>query len=211
MASNRAISTEKSIRFSSLAAVGPETIHSRPELNPAACRHLHQRHLTFIGTSILSWLSVISRNSPKRLGMVPRNSSPEFLNRGSREESPRCRCRPPVLDGGGAVSAQAVIGPHRGLCFGRRKGHPAQPSRLTLGPGFWRLKIRPRFCSSDARNASSPSGRPVCSWARRSFRSSSLITLVRNRRQSGTSWSKGLTRTSVSSRPRTCARALLQG
>src|SRR5271166_1100385 len=88
MASNRAISTEKSIRFSSLAAVGPETIHSRPELNPAACRHLHRRHLTFIGTSILSWLSVISRNSPKRLGMVPRNSSPEFLNRGSREESP---------------------------------------------------------------------------------------------------------------------------
>jgi len=46
MASNRAISTEKSIRFSSLAAVGPETIHSRPELNPAACRHLHPGLLT---------------------------------------------------------------------------------------------------------------------------------------------------------------------
>ena len=31
MAPNRAIPTEKSIRFSSLAAVGPETILSRPE------------------------------------------------------------------------------------------------------------------------------------------------------------------------------------
>ena len=34
-----------------------------------------------------------------------------------------------------------------------------------LGPGFWRLKIRPRFCSSSARKFSSPSGRPVRSCA----------------------------------------------
>jgi len=41
----------------------------------------------------------------------------------------------------------------------------------SLEPGFWRLKIRPRFCSSSARKSSSPSGRPVRSCARRAFNS----------------------------------------
>ncbi len=78
------------------------------------------------------------------------------------------------------------------LCPGAGKAPPMESRRLsysilwpTFGSGFCRLKIRPRFCSSEARNASSPSGRPVCSWARRTFRSSSRITRVKNRRQSG--------------------------
>ena len=58
MAPNRAISTEKSIRFSSLAAVGPETIHSRPEaLNASGSRP--------------AWRMAISRNVPSAARAEP--------------------------------------------------------------------------------------------------------------------------------------------
>jgi hypothetical protein len=51
----------------------------------------------------------------------------------------------------------------------RGRGNYAEIRCLLLVPRFWRLKIWPRFCSRDARKASSASGRPVCSWPRRTF------------------------------------------
>ena len=67
----------------------------------------------------------------------------------------------------------------------RFRGHHAYLGDRRLGPGFCRLRIRPRFCSSVARNASSPSGRPVCSCKRRTLMSSSQITRARKPRQLG--------------------------
>src|SRR5271166_464852 len=62
------------------------------------------------------------------------------------------------------------VGPVPGEGFRGQHTHLACTS---LRPGFWRLKIRPRFCSSSTRKFSSPSGRPVRSCARRAFNSSS--------------------------------------
>ena len=47
------------------------------------------------------------------------------------------------------------------------------------------LRIQPRSCSRVARNASSPGDRPVCSWARGRFASSSRVTRARKARQTG--------------------------
>jgi len=69
-----------------------------------------------------------------------------------------------------------------------------------LGLGFSRPKIRPRFCSRDAKKASSPNGRPLCSWPRRTFRSSPRITLISRRHQFGATSGKGATRTSAAAR-----------
>jgi len=75
-------------------------------------------------------------------------------------------------------------------------GVRAAVGRSPFGSGFWRLKLRPRFCSRDAKKASPPSGWPLWSWSRRTSKSSSRITLISRRRQLGASWSKGATRTS---------------
>ncbi len=82
------------------------------------------------------------------------------------------------------------VGPVPGEGFRGQHSHLAFTS---LGPGFWRLKIRPRFCSSSARKFSSPSGRPVRSCARRAFNSSSLMALVNRRRQLGAICKSGAT------------------
>src|SRR5208337_2411808 len=74
------------------------------------------------------------------------------------------------------------VGPVPGEGF---RGQHTHLACTFLGPGFWRLKIRPRFCSSSARKFSSPSGRPVRSCAQRAFNSSSLMALVNRRRQLG--------------------------
>ena len=76
----------------------------------------------------------------------------------------------------------ARVGPVPGEGF---RGQHTHLACTFLGPGFWRLKIRPRFCSSSARKFSSPSGRTVCSCARRAFNSSYLMALVNRRRQLG--------------------------
>src|SRR5271166_6579578 len=73
---------------------------------------------------------------------------------------------------GGSKKTRVLAELHRGsdpsrVRASRDSTHLACTS---LGPGFWRLKIRPRFCSSSARKFSSPSGRPVRSCARRAFK-----------------------------------------
>jgi hypothetical protein len=90
------------------------------------------------------------------------------------------------------------VGPVPGESF---RGQHTHLACTFLGPGFWRLKIRPRFCSSSARKFSSPSGRPVRSCARRAFNSSSLMALVNRRRQLGTICKSGATCTRTPSRP----------
>src|SRR5208283_1928406 len=96
----------------------------------------------------------------------------------------------------GAVPGEGYRGQHTHLAY------------TSLRPGFWRLKIRPRFCSSSARKFSSPSGRPVRSCARRAFNSSSLMALVNRRRLLGAICKSVATCTRTSSRPlRGCDRA----
>ena len=75
-------------------------------------------------------------------------------------------------------------------------------SRSCLGAGFLPSQNPAQLFSSVATKASSPSGRPVLSWARISLRSSSRTTRARNARHLGASLSSGATCTSVSSWPR---------
>ena len=73
MSPNQAIPADKSIRFSPLAAAQPLTILSWPEaLNASGSRRACRMAISRNACSLL--LSLISRNSPKQLGMV----SPEL-------------------------------------------------------------------------------------------------------------------------------------
>ena len=77
------------------------------------------------------------------------------------------------------LSSGDTIRQLEGFLFAGVAGSPDLARRLFFGPGFCCLRIRPKSCSSDARNASSHSGRLVRSWARGSFTSSSGIALAR--------------------------------
>lgn len=79
-----------------------------------------------------------------------------------------------------------------------------------FGPGFCRRSTRPSFFSNRLRKSSSPRTRPVRSWARNRFNSSSVTALVNKRRQLPAIARSGDTFTRQSSLPFRCARTLLQ-
>ena len=104
---------------------------------------------------------------------------------GSKKNETPCRNPPRV----GPVPGEGFRGQHTHLAW------------TFLGRGFWRLKFRPRYCSSSASKFSSPSGRPVRSCTRTAFNSSPLMALVNRRRQLGAICKSGATCTRASSRP----------
>jgi len=106
MPPNQAIRADKSIRCSLLAAVGPLIILSWPEaLN--ASRSMRACRMAIRRNDFLCLLSLISRNSPKQLGMV----SPELPI--SRAQSGSSF---PLRAGVGPNSDRAVLSLSIGIC-----------------------------------------------------------------------------------------------
>ena len=74
--------------------------------------------------------------------------------------------------------------------------------------GLDQRRGRPRRCSRTSTKSSPPSGRPVLAWACSASARSAVSVSPRKRRQSDRSSKRGSTRTSSSSSPAKCARAL---